>query len=404
MTPNTKIHCVDGTNFFVESGGSITIKSGGSLTVQSGGSIDLDAATLNLPDAVRFPTSLAVGGALPTNPQAQFSLAPAANASGVTANQSYYHGSIIPGGALTIPTGTAPIVASLNIAEPNITATGTVTDAVTLRIADAPTEGSANWALWVDAGATRLDGTTYIGATSNAKVTLGLTVNQGTADDEILALKSGTDVAHGMTDVTETDTYGRFLKFSATDGGLFIDGLADTGGTGLQLRGVMVTDSATRSTSGVAPVMIDSALKSTTTVTTNAADKNIMCVRNSGTTRFILDSDGDSFQDVGTAWTNFDDHDDLTLLNSLSHHVAREGNQISEAFGGWLQANKAKLESLKLVSFNEDTDSRPFVNMSKLTMLLTGAVRQIGLAYQNFRTEMLGRLQTLEAKLLPAAG
>lgn len=101
---------------------------------------------------------LAVGAALPTNPQARFALLPPANASGVTANQSYFHGQILPGGATVIPTGTAPVVASLNIHEPNITATGTVTAAATVRIVDAPTEGSANYALWVDAGVTRLDG------------------------------------------------------------------------------------------------------------------------------------------------------------------------------------------------------------------------------------------------------
>ena len=44
-----------------------------------------------------------------------------------------------------------------------------------------------------------------------------------------------------MTAVAETGTYARFLKFSGTDGGLYIDGLADTGNTGLLVRGVMVT-------------------------------------------------------------------------------------------------------------------------------------------------------------------
>ena len=103
-------------------------------------------------------TTIAIAAAAPTNPQALMALLPPANASGVTAAQSYFHATVLPGGATTIPAGTAPVVASLNVHEPNITATGTVTVAATVRIVDAPTEGSSNYALWVDAGVTRLDG------------------------------------------------------------------------------------------------------------------------------------------------------------------------------------------------------------------------------------------------------
>jgi len=63
------------------------------------------------------------------------------------------------GGAVTIPSGTAGLVSALRVDEPNITATGTVTEASTLYVSGAPTEGSSgNYALFVDAGDTRLDG------------------------------------------------------------------------------------------------------------------------------------------------------------------------------------------------------------------------------------------------------
>lgn len=119
---------------------------------------DTNADFFNIDGAALGGGCLSVGAAVPTNPQALAALLPPANATGVTANQSYYHATVLPGGATTIPTGTAPIVASLNVAEPNITATGTVTVAATVRIADAPTEGSSNYALWVDAGVSRFDG------------------------------------------------------------------------------------------------------------------------------------------------------------------------------------------------------------------------------------------------------
>lgn len=335
---------------------------------------------------------MTLGAAEPTNPQALFAILPPANAAGVTANQSYFHGQILPGAAVTIPTGTAPVVASLNIHEPNITATGTVTDAATVRIVDAPTEGAANWSFWVDAGASRLDGTAYIGDTSNAKVTLGLTINQGAADDSILELKSS-DVAHGVTTVTETDTYGLFRKFVAANGGLEILGLDDAATTGLALTAVAVTADATRSTAGVAPIMLKAQLKSGTGVATVGADKNILTVSDDGTVRFILDSDGDSFQDVGVAWTNFDDYDDAKLLTALSVGVSKEGDPVREHFSGVLDEYRPELEKAKLVQFNDD--GHHFVNMSRLTMVLTGAVRQLS----GQLAAAMGRLGDAEKKI-----
>jgi len=71
---------------------------------------------------------------------------------------------ILAGNAITIPTGTTALATSLYVIEPNITATGTVTSAATVYIKDAPTEGGTNnYALWVDAGATQLDGALVVG-------------------------------------------------------------------------------------------------------------------------------------------------------------------------------------------------------------------------------------------------
>ena len=96
--------------------------------------------------------------------------------------------------------------------------------------------------------------------------------------------------------------------------------------------------------------------------------------RNNLTTRFILDADGDSHQDVGTTWTNFDDEDDIELLTDLSVSVSRPSDPIRSSFADFLERNRKRLEELKLVTFNQD--GHHFVNMSKLTMLLVGAVRQ----------------------------
>src|SRR3990167_7980648 len=83
-------------------------------------------------------------------------------------------------------------------------ATGT-TNATGLKIDAAPTAATNNYALWAAGGSVRIDGTCYINDEANANVTLGLTINQGANDDQILALKSS-DVAHGVTAIAETDT------------------------------------------------------------------------------------------------------------------------------------------------------------------------------------------------------
>lgn len=382
------------------------LRSGGNLVVNEN-SADMDlrwesnalAAFFNIDASELLNGSMSVGAAVPTNPQAMLALLPPANATGVTANQSVFHFQCLPGGATTVPTGTAPVVATMNLHEPNITATGTVTEAATLRVVDAPTEGSTNWAIWSDAGANRFDGTCYIGDTSNATVTLGLTLNQGAADDSILELKSS-DVAHGVTTLTETDTYAMFRKYVAANGGLEVVGVEDTGDTGLALTAVAVTANATRSTSGAAPIMLKAHLKSGTGLATVGADKNLLTVSDNGTVRFVLDSDGDSFQDVGTAWTNFDTHDDVALLTDLSFAVTRSDDPLKESFGDFLKYNRAALEQTKLVSFNDapGEDGRPFVNMSRLAMLMVGAIRQVG----NQVVEMRAELNAVKSAL-PAA-
>jgi hypothetical protein len=207
---------------------------------------------------------------------------------------------------------------------------------------------------------------------SSSKASQGLCLDQGSEDDEILALKSS-DIAHGMTDVANTDVYGTMRKYSAAAGGLMVTGYGEVT-TGLTLGGAHVTDSTTKTTAGTAAVMIDGRLKSGATYGALGANANILAVRSHTTTRFILDADGDSHQDVGTAWTNFDAFDDAALLTDLSMAVSRAGDPIKEGFGEFLKYNQEALERLKLVTFNDD--GHHFVNMSKLAMLLTGAVRQ----------------------------
>lgn len=229
---------------------------------------------------------------------------------------------------------------------------------------------------------------------SNGNNTAGLTVNQSAADDECVSLKSS-DVEHGMTSHTETDTYGVLKKAAGAAGGLAIQGWDDyavtTTAGALLLEGYIGgSPDTTKSTAAKGIIRLVVGQKSGTTVAASGANGNLVTVENgSGTCRFIFDADGDSHQDVGTAWTNFDQYDDAALLNVLAAEVARPGDPIKEEFRGWMDYHRGALEEAGLVAFH--ADGHHFVNMSRLTMLLVGAVRQQGL-----------RLREMDRRLLPA--
>jgi hypothetical protein len=234
-------------------------------------------------------------------------------------------------------------------------------------------------------------GGAYVPIGKSAKMSAGLCLDQGANDDEILALKSS-DVAHGMTTLAETDTYGVLQKVAAADGGLSMIGYTEVT-TGLSLAGRYVTDNTTKTTAGIGAINIIGQKKSGTTITDPGANANLLAVRSNATTRFILDADGDSHQDVGTAWTNFDDYDDAQLLQALSLAVSKPEDPIREKFSEFLKYNREALEKARLVTFNED--GHHFVNMSKLTMLLTGAIRQQAAAL----SEQLDRITRVEGML-----
>lgn len=231
-------------------------------------------------------------------------------------------------------------------------------------------------------GGVSIGNTTDPGAT-NLSVTgtitgLSATLNQGAADDGILTFKSS-DVAHGMTSVpVTTDTYGEVSKSDAGTGGLRIRSFSE-GTFSLMVVGVVTTADTTKSTAGVAPAIIQGAIKSgTATAAFGATDANLLAVRDGATARFLLDSDGDSHQDVGTAWTNFDDGDDLARLNAVAVSLAREGDPLRDQFVQFFDQHRAVLDAMpgkRLVTFNDD--GHHFVNMSRLAMLHTGAIRQL---------------------------
>lgn len=240
-------------------------------------------------------------------------------------------------------------------------------------------------------------GMLLVGDTSNANMTVGLTLNQGAADDEIIALKS-TDVAHGVTGLYETDTFATFQKASSVSGGLQMTGISSSN-IAVNIFGVVTTEITTKASSSAGAINLFGFTKSGTSAAGMGANANIVVVSSaSGAARFILDADGDSHQDVGTAWTNFDDYEDHELLSALSAGVSRADDPLREAFGGLLEKYRSILEQSRIVTFNED--GHHFVNWSRLNMLKVGAIRQNALriaAQAREIADLKSRLLALEA-------
>lgn len=72
-------------------------------------------------------------------------------------------------------------------------------------------------AIFGAAGTSVSMGNVWIGDTSNADVTLGLTINQASNSDGILAFKR-TGINHLLASFVETDTYGDFKSYASTGG------------------------------------------------------------------------------------------------------------------------------------------------------------------------------------------
>lgn len=143
--------------------------------------------------------------------------------------------------------------------------------------------------------------TLYVNESANGSMGLGVTINQGANDDEVLAFKSS-DIAHAYTTGGETDTYAAFQKSSATLGGLKITSIAEDAAEDqvTQIHSIGGTAMTTKSTSGVGLVDIYVAEHNGSNALADiTADGNVFSVRarvgSADVTRFMVDEDGDAY-------------------------------------------------------------------------------------------------------------
>ncbi len=236
-------------------------------------------------------------------------------------------------------------------------------------------------------------GNVFIGDTSNANMTIGLTINQGANDDEAFALKSS-DVAHAITNVAETDTYSYINKAAATAGGVLFDGLS-TATEAMIVRGIGVTDDTTHTAAGTGYVTARTYKRNGAGpgVTSPASGANLFVVQNGTATQFIVDADGALYANAGTttaAVTVYDDYDDVQLLRTFSRAV---GNTVENGWDKFIQYNEDTLVELGILG--APLKDKPLYCVTKLQQLQTGAIEQLYTKLQ----DTLERLALAESKL-----
>ena len=243
---------------------------------------------------------------------------------------------------------------------------------------------------------------------TNANMAIGLTINQTSNDNEIISLKSSSDVSQAVTDVSEADTFGFMKKSYADYGGLNITGLVGGAAQGqaLLLEGITshATPQSDKGTGNNAIIVMAGFKASGSAKGALAANENIISITGaSGHTKFIFDADGDSHQDVGTAWTNFDDHDDVALTRSLG--IALDPASIVQTkWDDWGKDHFREMEDFGLINKIGDEEKakgeRGLVNMTLLAKLHNGAIGQLGAALNDMKEVYQDKIAALESRLM----
>lgn len=215
----------------------------------------------------------------------------------------------------------------------------------------------------------------YINDTANANLTYGLTINQGANDDEIVALKSS-DVGHGATTLTETDTFGLLAKCSADNGGLTVRGFRDGGSyKATEIYGALAANiDTTKSTSGHAIVEVYATQISGTGVADVVADGNVFAIKcrrgSADVTVLIVDEDGNLLTD-DTAST-YDAEDDVALVREMAELLAMDRSERTDHLRR--PADRKRAEALGIVHAD---DNGVMVSHKRQAALLRGALLQL---------------------------
>ena len=241
---------------------------------------------------------------------------------------------------------------------------------------------------------------------ANANAQNGNTFNQLAADNEILALKSS-DVAHGMTGLTETDTYFFIQKYNATNAGVDIRAYSEATNC-MRILATATGENTGDTTGSSGSMLFTSTIKSGTSNTAHGATGNMMSWHNSGTTAMILKGNG-VLHLTNTTLVALDEEDDAMLIRQLDLVGSKDKSDtagiIETQWDNFIEKNDSKLKEIGVLSSEND-----FIALQPWVKLANGAIWQQRAMFETMKQvaeEMLPGFsnklnERLEAQNLPA--
>ena len=188
-------------------------------------------------------------------------------------------------------------------------------------------------------------------------------------DNFILTLKSS-DVAHGMTDSVETDSFFAMGKRQSAGGTLMYAMNSEL--QALRIIAAAGTENTTKGTTGNGPFVAYCTTKSGSGFGSLGSNANMFIVSNNGNTKFIVDAEGDIHADGSlSAYDNYDDAH-LVRAYDLSHGKG----VIDSKFDKFVSYNHEKLAELNLVGREDDGTPNHFINVTGMQRLHNGAIWQ----------------------------
>ena len=230
----------------------------------------------------------------------------------------------------------------------------------------------------IEAGRVTSAKTLFLGGTSNSKMGgAGITIDQEGIDNEAFALKGSTDIAHGRTGYTETDTYATLKKISATLGGVQLLGMAEDAATTqvVQLLAAGGTADTTKTVSAVGLIdLVAEEHDGANNIANITADGNVFTVRayvaGAYVARLAVDEDGDLYS-VTSAQT-FDHEDDALMVRALD--LVR-GDTIRSEWDRYVTHNEEQLIAAGILG--GPVADGGMTNTTQLQRLHNGAIWQL---------------------------
>ena len=238
----------------------------------------------------------------------------------------------------------------------------------------------------------RLDssGRLALGETATDTNDGGLCLNQAGGDGKIFSFKSS-DVAHGITNEAETDTYFNIKKGNGPTGGIRMDALNEQGNESMSIvalynnTGGEIDTTTSASGNGCIKLMINKYNNGDGDGAANEASPdgaNILTVNNYTGTQFIVKGNGAIHSNAAAG--TYDSYEDAQLVRAFD--LTNKKGVIASQFDKHVRYNHEALAEAELVGREEDGTPNMFMNITGFIQLHNGAIWQ---SYE--KTEKLTR-------------